>query len=67
MVYDKTSTFGFANIGVSFFGLLQGRSNCIQSVYFDGDVWVEEGYGPAGEQYYNVYVRQEWIYDNSET
>jgi len=61
LTYDKISTdmFGFNNIGVGFFGLLQGRSNYIQTVYFDGDVWIEEGYNPAGEQYYNVYVKQQ--------
>mmetsp|Transcript_1547 Transcript_1547/g.2188 ORF Transcript_1547/g.2188 Transcript_1547/m.2188 type:complete len:285 (-) Transcript_1547:160-1014(-) len=61
LIYDKITTdlFGFSNVGVGFFGMIQGRSNYIQTVYFDGDVWVEEGNGPAGEQYFNVYVRQE--------
>uniref|UniRef100_A0A7S3DMU8 Plastid lipid-associated protein/fibrillin conserved domain-containing protein n=1 Tax=Entomoneis paludosa TaxID=265537 RepID=A0A7S3DMU8_9STRA len=60
LTYDKITTdvFGFSNIGVGFFGMLQGRSTYIQTVYFDEDLWIEEGYSPTGEQYYNVYVRQ---------
>ena len=59
--YDKISTdiFGLSNVGVGFFGLLKGRENYIQTAYFDGDIWVEEGYGPTGEQYWNVYVKEQ--------
>ncbi|GAX15999.1 hypothetical protein FisN_22Hh144 [Fistulifera solaris] len=60
-VYDKITTdvFGFKNVGVSFFGLLQGRSNCVQSAYFDGNFWIEEAVGPDGEKFVSVYLRDD--------
>jgi len=74
MVYDKITTdvMGFENVGVGFFGLLQGRANYMYSAYFDGDFWIEHGIlptptgttttttNPEEEQpnfYYNVYVK----------
>eukprot|EP00529_Nitzschia_sp_RCC80_P030832 CAMPEP_0113503922 /NCGR_PEP_ID=MMETSP0014_2-20120614/34438_1 /TAXON_ID=2857 /ORGANISM="Nitzschia sp." /LENGTH=294 /DNA_ID=CAMNT_0000398993 /DNA_START=141 /DNA_END=1022 /DNA_ORIENTATION=+ /assembly_acc=CAM_ASM_000159 len=46
--YDSISTdiFGFQNIGVGMFGMLQGRSTFIPTVYFDGDIWIERGVDP---------------------
>jgi hypothetical protein len=60
-VYDKITTdvFGFKNVGVSFFGLLQGRSNCLQTAYFDGNFWIEEAVGPDGEKFVSVYLRDD--------
>lgn len=55
---DITSgIFGFKNLPVGFFGLLKGRANYIQSIYFDGSYWFERGYTKEGEVYYNVYYR----------
>lgn len=61
LVYDKITTdaFGFQNIGVAFFGLLQGRSNSVQTAYFDNSYWIERGVGPTGEDFLNVYVRED--------
>ena len=54
-----TNVFGFRNVGVGFFGLLQGRSNYIQSVYFDNTLWIEQGVNPQGVSFYNVYTRND--------
>lgn len=58
-VYDKITTdvFGLKNIGVSFFGLLKGRSNFLETAYFDGNFWIEKAVSPDGEEYVNVYLR----------
>mmetsp|Transcript_10495 Transcript_10495/g.25033 ORF Transcript_10495/g.25033 Transcript_10495/m.25033 type:complete len:301 (-) Transcript_10495:1559-2461(-) len=56
--YDSISTdiFGFQNIGVGMFGMLQGRSTFIPTVYFDGDIWIERGVDPTtGNEFFNVY------------
>jgi hypothetical protein len=62
-VYDEISTdvFGLKNIGVGFFGLLKGRSNYIQTQYFDGNIWIDGGIEPSpdggiGQEYFNVYM-----------
>jgi hypothetical protein len=60
-VYDKilTDAFGFMNVSVGFFGLLKGRSNFVESAYFDNTFWIERSYGPTGQEYLNVYVRED--------
>lgn len=60
-VYEEiiTDIFGFKSLPVGFFGLLKGRANYIESVYFDGTYWIDRGYSPQGEEYFNVYVRVE--------
>lgn len=60
-VYDKITTdvFGFKNVGVSFFGLLKGRSNYLETAYFDGNFWIERAVGQDGEEYVNVYLRDD--------
>lgn len=65
-VYENivTDVFGFKGLGVGFFGLLQGRSNYIETVFMDQMYWIERGYtaatenGGGGEEYFNVYVKQ---------
>jgi hypothetical protein len=62
IVYDKISTdmFGLQNIGVSFFGLLQGRASYVQTAYFDTQsYWMDLSMGPAGEEFLSVYLREE--------
>lgn len=56
--YDNISTdvFGFTNVGLGLFGMLQGRSSYIETAYFDGMLWIERGNDMSGE-YFNVYVR----------
>ena len=47
------------NLPVGLFGLLKGRANYIETIYFDGSVWFERGYSPEGEVYYNVFYRSD--------
>ncbi|KAL7565709.1 hypothetical protein ACA910_005404 [Epithemia clementina (nom. ined.)] len=54
-----TDAFGFSNLNVGLFGMLKGRSTYIQTLYFDNLLWIEQGYTPEGEIYYNVYTRQD--------
>lgn len=60
-VYEEivTDVFGFKGLPVGFFGLLKGRANYIESVYFDGAHWIDRGFSPEGEDYFNVYVKVE--------
>jgi hypothetical protein len=60
-VYDKilTDAFGFMDVSVGFFGLLKGRSNFVESAYFDNTFWIERSYGPTGQEFLNVYVRED--------
>jgi hypothetical protein len=60
-VYDKITTdaFGLRDVGVGFFGLLKGRSNFVESAYFDNTFWIERGYGLSGKDFLNVYMREE--------
>jgi hypothetical protein len=53
--------FGLQNVGVGFFGLLKGRSSYIQTVYFDGTLWIDRGFDQmnGGAEYFNCYVSQE--------
>jgi hypothetical protein len=60
-VYDeiKTDVFGLKDVGVGFFGLLKGRANYVESAYFDGRFWIERGFSPDGNEYFNAYVREQ--------
>jgi len=49
--------FGIKNIPVLFFGLLSGRENFIETVWFDGNLWVERSYSPNGVAF-NLYIRE---------
>ena len=53
----KTNVFGIANIPVGFFGLLKGRVSCIDTVWFDGEHWIERNYRQDGDVVYSVYIR----------
>ena len=53
----KTNVFGMDNLPVGFFGLLKGRVNCIDTVWFDGERWIERNYSEDGDVVYSVYVR----------
>ena len=59
--YDHITSdlLGFQNIPVGLFGLLKGRTSSIFTSYFDGTYWIEQGYGPTGNEYCNVYVREQ--------
>jgi hypothetical protein len=72
-VYDTITmdAFGFSNIELCFFGLLKGRSNYIETAFFDGDVWIEQqpqqsssgrldgSDSDAADSIWNVYVRED--------
>ncbi|KAL3783098.1 hypothetical protein ACHAW5_002203 [Stephanodiscus triporus] len=53
----KTNVFGISNLPVGFFGLLKGRVNYIDTVWFDGERWIERNYLENGDVVYSVYVR----------
>jgi len=57
-VYDEivTTLFG-KKVGVGFFGLLKGRSNYVESAYYDDALWIDRGFSPDGVEYFNVYTR----------
>lgn len=59
-VYEKITTdlFGMQNLGVGFFGLLKGRSNFIETTFFDNRFWMERGLDSDGEEFWNVYVKE---------
>ena len=59
--YESISSEMFGmTVPVGFFGMLKGRSNYIESMYFDGKVWIERGYAnESGEKFYNVYIKDE--------
>lgn len=63
MVYDAITmdTFGLRNLGIGFFGMLKGRSNYIQTAFFDGKIWIDRGFDQMkdGLEYFNIYVLQE--------
>ena len=54
-----TELFGFKNFPVGTFGLLKGRANYVESMWFDGLIWVERGYNPEGIEFFNVYMKGE--------
>ena len=53
----KSNIFGVSNLPVGFFGLLKGRVNCIDTIWFDGERWIERNYTENGDVVYSVYVR----------
>ncbi|KAL7430307.1 hypothetical protein ACHAXH_003154, partial [Discostella pseudostelligera] len=55
----KTNIFGVSNLPVGFFGLLKGRVNCIDTVWFDGKRWIERNFAENGDVVYSVYVRDD--------
>lgn len=49
--------FGLKNIPVFFFGLLGGRENIVETVWFDGTLWVERAFSPSGKECFNIYIK----------
>mmetsp|Transcript_33793 Transcript_33793/g.49661 ORF Transcript_33793/g.49661 Transcript_33793/m.49661 type:complete len:267 (+) Transcript_33793:237-1037(+) len=57
-IYNEITTGMFGmTLPIGFFGLLKGRANYVESVFFDGSYWIEVGYNPQGVEYYNVYFK----------
>lgn len=59
-VYDKVTmdAFGFKNVKICTFGLLNGRTNYVETAFYDGDVWIESTSDSFGSALLNVYVRE---------
>jgi len=55
---EITSDIFGMTIPTGLFGMLKGRITTIESMYFDGTLWIERSYNPDGLDYYNVYLRQ---------
>ena len=53
----KTKLFGLSNLPVGFFGLLKGRVTYVDTIWFDGERWIERNYSASGNLIYSVYVR----------
>lgn len=60
-VYDQVTSglFGWDNLNVDFLGLLKGRTNFVESAFFDGRFWIERGLDLKGDEFWNVYVRED--------
>lgn len=61
MIYQEivTDVLGFKNIPVGTFGLLKGRANYIESVWFDGLLWIERAYNEEGAEFFNIYLKSD--------
>lgn len=56
----QTDLFGFRGITVPLVsGILKGRTTVIQTVYFDGQIWIERGTDETVGEYFQVYTRYE--------
>lgn len=54
----QTDLFGLRGLSIPIVGgMLKGRSTILQTVYFDGQVWIEKGNSEEAE-YFQVYTRQ---------
>lgn len=60
MVYQDivTDVMGMKNVNVGF-GMFQGRTVDIESVWFDGNMWIERKYDMNGDMFYNLYFRMD--------
>lgn len=54
-----TDVFGVKGLPVGTFGLLKGRANYVESVWFDGILWIERGYDGDGVEFFNVYMKED--------
>jgi len=58
-IYQEISAGVFGlTVPTGLFGMLKGREAYIESVWFDGNYWIDRGYSQEGEEYYNVYTRE---------
>jgi len=53
-----TDVFGFKSLPVGLFGMLKGRANYVETIWFDGKLWVERGYSIDGKEFFNVYIKE---------
>ena len=38
--------------------MLKGRANYVETIWFDGKLWVERGYSIDGKEFFNVYIKE---------
>lgn len=50
---------GMKGLKVGLFGMLKGRVTYVDTVWFDGDIWVERSFNQDGVEVFNIYVREE--------
>jgi len=50
---------GMKGLKVGLFGMLKGRVTYVDTVWFDGDIWVERSFNQEGVEVFNIYVREE--------
>lgn len=53
-----SDVFGLKSLPVGMFGMLKGRANYLETMWFDGKLWVERGYSPEGIEFFNVYIKE---------
>mmetsp|Transcript_28225 Transcript_28225/g.37635 ORF Transcript_28225/g.37635 Transcript_28225/m.37635 type:complete len:266 (-) Transcript_28225:158-955(-) len=58
----QTDMFGMKNLPIGFFGLLKDRGTFLETIWFDGQMWVDRGFNDGGMEYYNVY----WLEDEED-
>lgn len=61
IVYQNivTDVMGMKGVKVGLFGMLKGRVTYVDTVWFDGDLWVERVYDVNGVEGFNIYVRDD--------
>eukprot|EP00555_Chaetoceros_dichaeta_P009808 CAMPEP_0198256252 /NCGR_PEP_ID=MMETSP1447-20131203/6206_1 /TAXON_ID=420782 /ORGANISM="Chaetoceros dichaeta, Strain CCMP1751" /LENGTH=294 /DNA_ID=CAMNT_0043942843 /DNA_START=17 /DNA_END=901 /DNA_ORIENTATION=- len=61
IVYQNivTDVMGMKGVKVGLFGMLKGRVTYVDTVWFDGDLWVERVFDVNGVEGFNIYVRDD--------
>jgi len=54
-----TDVMGMKDLKVGLFGMLKGRVTYVDTVWFDGDIWVERSYSQDGTEVFNIYVKDD--------
>jgi len=55
----ETDAMGMKGVKVGLFGMLKGRVTYVETVWFDGDLWVERVIDGRGVEVFNIYVRDD--------
>jgi len=55
----ETDVGGFKGLKVGLFGMLKGRVTYVETVWFDGIIWVERSFSEDGNEFFNIYVRED--------
>lgn len=46
-------------IPTGLFGMLKGRVSYIETIYFDGEIWIDRSFNNEGIEVFNVYLKKE--------